>query len=482
MVFGIIYQTNLNFIYNFMENYGIFSKVKLIHFVGIGGISMSALAKMVLNKGIAVSGSDIKRTSLIDELEKLGVSFYLGHSINNIKNANIVVYTSAVGENNVEVVEARKKNLLVLERADFLHYIALEYGNVIAVAGTHGKTTTCGMIASIFITGNLNPTVHIGGESSITTGNLKIGGKEYFISEACEYQRHMLKIPHSVGVILNIEYDHPDYYKNLCEVGDAFAEFSSQSTSKTIIDEKYKVYLLGKENKSAIETFSLNGTGDWTAKNIRQYKKGLITFDCFKRGEFFGNFAINCFGKYNVLNALCSIAVADHFKINSKDIWLGLKNFYGIKRRFQFMGKINNCPVIHDYAHHPTQLENVISTAREIFKKPVVCVFQPHTYSRTLKLFTEFVSSLANVDKLIIVPTYAAREKPIKNATAKSLFNALKFRYKNAVYEKNFESAYKLLKRVKNRVILILGAGDIVELAEKIKTEYLKKEKTNKQD
>lgn len=452
-----------------MEKFDVFRGIKSIHFVGIGGISMSALAKLVLNRGIAVSGSDIKKTNIIFELENLGAKVFIGHNAKNIDNADIVVFTSAVQENNVEVIEAKKLGILVYERADFLYLIALNYNNVIAISGTHGKTTACGMLASIFIAANKNPTVHIGGECSCTQGNLKIGDKNFFISEVCEYQRHLLKMPHNVGVILNIEYDHPDYYKNLAEVGDAFSEFSNISKELTVIEEKYSIFMK-KINKKTFRTFSISGNGDYVAKNIRQYVKGVIKFDCYKYGNFFGSFCINAFGKFNVNNALASIVVADYYNIPTNDIFNGLKNFCGVKRRYEFMGKINNCPVIHDYAHHPTQIENVIKSTKEIFKKPVVCVFQPHTYSRTIKLFTQFVNAFSLADKLILFPTYPAREKPIKNASAKSLFNAINFKFKNSNYLTSYKSVLKHLSKLENCVILILGAGDIVDLAETIKS------------
>lgn len=446
--------------------------VRHIHFVGIGGISMSALAKLCLHSGITVSGSDKNPTRITDELINLGVTFFKNHKKSNISGADLVVYTIAVGENNPEVEEARKNNILTMERSDFLEKLCENYKNVIAVSGTHGKTTTCGMLGSIFISAKLNPTVHMGGECEVIGGNLKIGENQFFITEACEYKRHFLKVPHDVGVILNIEEDHPDCYKKFSELHNAFDEFSTQSRKVVVINEEYKCLLNNLDKKQKI-TFNSKIGANFTAKKIRQFIRGAITFDCYKDGIFFANFEISCFGKHNVSNALASIAVADYYNVSTNHIWQGLKKFTGVKRRFQFIGKINNCPVIHDYAHHPTEIKTTISSTKEIFKKPVICVFQPHTYSRTKRLFSQFLTCFDGADKVLMLPTYASREKPLKNSNAKYLANGLILRKVKCTYCQSFSMVKKYLKSANDSIILIVGAGNIVDLAEEIKNSYL---------
>lgn len=433
---------------------------------------MSALAKLCLNNGLIVSGSDCKASNITDELKSLGIKIFIGHNKENILDADTVVYTIAVNESNEEVKEAKRLRLNVLERSDFLNLVSKEYKIVIAVAGTHGKTTTCGMLASIFISAQKNPTVHMGGECDIIGGNLRIGDKNFFITEACEYKKHLLKIPHNVGVVLNIEPDHPDSYKNENDLHDTFDKFCEMSKDLSVINENHMILLKNSRFYKSL-TFSCNNFGNFTAKNIRQYKSGKITFNCYKNGEFYSNFELSLYGKHNVMNALACIAVADYYNISKLHISKGLKNFTGVKRRFQFMGKIINNIVIEDYAHHPTEIFNLIKSTKEIFNKNIVAVFQPHTYTRTKSLLTEFLNCFKYANQIIILPTYKAREKPIKNASGKYLFKCLKSLNYDCKYAQSFSSAKKLLYKFYNSIILIIGAGDIENLAVGIKRDYL---------
>ena len=457
-----------------MEYFFNLEHIHKIHFIGIGGISMSALAKLCHNNGMIVSGSDRVSSEITDELKNIGIKIYIGHDKNNIHNIDAVCYTIAVGKNNVELVEAQRKNIVIFERADLLEQISYNYKHVIAVSGTHGKTTTCGMIASIFISANKNPTIHIGGDCETVGGNLRIGGKEFFITEACEFKKHLLKIPHEVGVVLNIEADHPDSYADINDLHDTFDRFCGMSSEVNIVGENY-VSLLKNRCKYNVKTFSKGIGGNYFAKNIRQFKSGKITFDCYKNGEFFSKFCLNEFGKHNVFNALASIAVADYYNISKFAMFEGLKNFSGVKRRFRFVGKINNSIVIEDYAHHPTEIKAVIDCAREVFDKKIVVVFQPHTYSRTKSLFGEFLKCFDGANQIYILPTYSAREKPIKNASGKFLAKALMFKQKNCKYVASFGAMKKILKTMQNDVILLVGAGDIESLCKAIKKDYLKK-------
>ena len=440
---------------------------------------MSALAKLCLNNNVYISGSDEKKSNLTEELKHLGIKIFYGHSKNNISGADLIVYTSAVAIDNVELLEAKKNKIKILERSDFLQEICNGYKNVIAISGTHGKTTTSAMIGNIFLCANLNPTIHIGGECENFNGNLRVGGKEFFITEACEYKKHLLKIPHSVGVILNIEPDHVECYKDYNDLAKTFNLFAEKSKDINIINEKYITLL---EEKKNFITFSENNGGNFTANKIKILKDGSLSFCCFKNNNFFGYIRIHCYGRHNVYNALSAIAVADYFKISYKDIFNGLLTFKGIKRRFEYMGKINNQVVIHDYAHHPTEIGCVIDTAKQLFNKPIVVVFQPHTYSRTKFLFNDFVSKLNLADKIVILPTYSAREKKKDGYDAKKLFLCLKKINKSSKYFYSFNKAKNYLSKIKNNVILILGAGDIVNLAKSIKNDYMLKNNTKPLD
>ncbi|PKK95922.1 MAG: UDP-N-acetylmuramate--L-alanine ligase [Tenericutes bacterium HGW-Tenericutes-4] len=446
-----------------MSNDKILQNITSVHFIGIGGISLSALAKLMASQGKIVTGSDTKKSKMTDSLKKFGILVSIGHKANNIKNPDVVVFTSAIKPDNIELKTAKHKHILTLERADFLSFIASEYENIIAVSGSHGKTTTCGMIASIFICAKLNPTVHIGGESETTNGNMYIGDKKFFITEACEYKDSFLKLKQTVGVILNIEYDHSDYFKSVLQIIDSFDKFSKNSSEMTIIEEKHKHLLSDQEN---IITFGFNNA-NFTAKNIMLNNNFHITFDCYINNEFLEQFELSSPINHNVYNALASIAVAKYYNVPVNDIKQGLLLFKGIKRRFEFVREFKKNIIIHDYAHHPTELLSTIKACQSIYNKPLIAVFQPHTYSRTKSFMKDFLGSFSSCDQVFIVKTYKAREKKIKGGSAKDLYNNLKFIKKNCVYFSSFVAVKNYIKRhhIKNNIILVLGAGDIEELA-----------------
>ena len=449
------------------------SNYKKIHFVGIGGISMSGLAKLCLNQGIGVSGSDRNKNHITEELEHLGANIFYRHQKQNIEGANLVVYTCAVGENNVEVKFARECGIQVMERADFLKTVAKQFKFVIAVAGSHGKTTTCGMISKIFEVAGKNPTVLIGGELE-KNSNIRIGNKEILIVEACEYQDHFLKLDHDIGVILNVDYDHPDYFESEKKYENSFQKFAKNSKKISIIEEKCKILI----NNNCL-TFGNNG--NYQAKRISQ-NENYIKFDVYKNNDFFENIKIETIGVYNAKNALCAIAVADYFGIEKKYIKLGLQKFQAVKRRYEYMGKLGDNIVITDYAHHPTQIENCIKATRAIYSRNITVVFEPHTYSRTKFLFNDFVRAISLADNIVLLPTYSARENPIDGGSSKDLFRTLKFNKQQVIYCSNYKKCLKELEKLDNNIILILGAGSIINLAEEIKKNYINSVNKNQND
>lgn len=444
-----------------MENELYFKNLRHIHFIGIGGISMSALAKLCLSKGIKVSGSDKVKTKITIELERLGATINYFHKKTNITTPNLVVYTSAISENNVELIEA-KNTCLTMERSKFWGAITKQFKTVIAVSGTHGKTTTTGMIYSIFSQAKLNPTTHLGGEDININGNLKIGSNDYLIIEACEYKEHFLNFNYDIAVITNIEYDHPDFFKSEKEVVGSFQKFADKA-KLLIIEEKNRSFIT---SQSTI-TCSINGFANFTAKNIRHHNF-RCSYNCYKNNEFFARITLNIIGKHNVYNSLFSIAVADHFGISKNNIVEGLKNFVGIKRRFEFLGKINSNFIYSDYAHHPTEICACINSIKQAHKKEVVVVFQPHTYSRTKKLMSGFISSLNLANKVILIKTYPAREKPIKKANARMLYKQLKFINPNTKYISSPTKIYDEIVEHKNAIIVFMGAGDIEDICNKV--------------
>ena len=430
-----------------------------IYFIGIGGISLSALAMLCLSEGISVSGSDRESNSITEHLSRLGIKIFVGHNAKNINNVDLVVYSSAISDDNEELVYAREKGIENMERAEFLGMVSSGYQKVIAIGGVHGKTTTTGMMASVFMQAGLNPTVHIGGESKNFGSNIKIGGKEYFITEACEYRESFLKLKPDTAIILNIEEDHPDYYKNLQMILNAFDNFALNSKN-VVIGERYKSLISNKN----VTTFSLSGNSNYYVTNIVCLKNGTA-FSVIKNGKYYARVFIKLFGRHNVYNALSVIAVSEYYGISKKDIIDGLYNFNGIKRRFEYWGKKGKSVIFHDYAHHPTEIISTIKTAKEYFNKPIICFFQPHTYSRTKRLFSDFVSSFCMCEKIYILPTYPAREKSCDGYSGLYLAKNIIKKGDNCEYVKKFESASKIINSTsKDAVVLILGAGDIYKL------------------
>lgn len=425
---------------------------------------MSALAKICLNIGKIISGSDRTKSHITTELEHLGATIFYKHQKKNIFGADLVVYTCAVGEENIEVLTAQKNGILTMERAEFLGEIAKEYDEVIAVAGSHGKTTVCGMLGKIFEEAGKKPTMLVGGET--TTGNLVFGNKDFLIVEACEYKEHFLKIPHSTAVILNIDFDHPDYFKTQKNYENSFLKFAQQSTKQVFVNEKYKILI-------DCEKITFGVGGDFFARHI-VFKDNSILFDVYKKGKFYEKFKLNCIGFYNVQNALCAIAVADFYGIDKKVIKRGIENFASLKRRYEYMGKLKNNIVITDYAHHPTQIKNCIDATREVYDRKITVVFEPHTYSRTKALLAEFANTLSKADNIIILPTYSAREKSIKGGRSRDLYETLLHIKTNVSFVKSYNKCFKQLENLDNNIILILGAGSVIKLAEEIKTTFLK--------
>ena len=465
---------------------------KHIHFIGIGGISMSALAKFCLNRGIQVSGSDKTKSNITEELTHLGALITYKHSKNNILGADAIVYTCAINKNNEELIAAQKSGFPLFERAEFLGLISRQYKKVIAVSGTHGKTTTTGMIASIFEEAGFNPTVHMGGIDLNYSDNLKIGSNKFFITEACEYNKNFLHLTPNTTIVLNVEHDHPDCYRNENAMFKAFKRLCDKTKNCVILPEKLKNAIEYKPQKIKKTIEIENGRGVFSIKEI-YIKNNKYCYTVLKNEEPFLTATLNIAGVHNVINSLYAIACADYYKIAPPIIQKGLLNYKGVKRRFEVLKMAQNSLIITDYAHHPTEIESTIKTAKELYKKPVVAVFEPHTYSRTKTLFREFQNALNLADYTIIMPTFSAREKTIKSASGKALFTAINRYNKNCFYAENIKQIKKALQEIpkiktpqnlskkstnlsKNfikNIVLFLGAGDIDNTAK----QYLREAK-----
>ncbi|MCX7714783.1 MAG: UDP-N-acetylmuramate--L-alanine ligase [Clostridia bacterium] len=443
-----------------------------IHFIGIGGISMSGLAHILLKKGFNVSGSDRSKSHITDKLEKLGAKIYIGHDEENIKNADLAVYTAAVHDDNAEIKAAKKQKIPLISRAECLGAIMKEYKHAIGISGTHGKTTTTSMLAHALIFAGKDPTVSVGGELDIIDGNIRVGNGDFFITEACEYTNSFLKLYPSVALITNIEADHLDFFKDVGEIIESFRKFALLTLGKG-----YVVALGSDPNvKKALEntgcniiTYGLEDKYDYYAHNI-VYTSGFPQFDVFCNGKKICHINLNVPGTHNVLNALAAVAACSCLDIDAETAAEGIESFRGTHRRFEHKGSFNGAAVFDDYAHHPTEIKATLSAAASFEHNRLWCIFQPHTYTRTKTLWGDFVKSFDFVDELIITDIYAARELPDGVTKAENLAAEIAKHGVKTRFVKNFSEICTLLRRElkKDDMVITMGAGDVVKIGEEL--------------
>ena len=428
--------------------------IKKAYFVGIGGISMCALARILQSFGTQVFGSDIDKVQL-EKLSKSGFCVYFGHNKNNVKgDIDLLVYSSSIAPDNPEILKAKELGIKICNRGELLGLIAKQYKNVIAVSGAHGKTTTTSMIFEIFKTAKLNPTAHIGGIVRSENSNVVLGGKKYFITEACEFKDNFLYLCPTVGVVTNIEAEHMDYFKTTKRLKQSFAKFVSNCQ-----------YVVAKK-KIVCKNKILIGKTGFHSQNHILCDDGCYKFDLMYKQKKLFDVKLKIIGEYNVENAVFACAVAKHFGIKDIFIKTALENFEGVQRRFDIIRR--EPMIIHDYAHHPSELKAVINAVKPWTKGKLIVVFQPHTYTRTLSLMTGFYQSFCCCDELLILKTYSAREKEILGGRAIDLYQNLKKRLSSKIYYfDRFEDCKKFLdKKIKKQdKILFLGAGNIEILA-----------------
>lgn len=431
-------------------------KIKKIHFIGIGGVSMSALANFALSKGFKISGSDLVKNDYTEKLEKSEVEVFYGHNAANVKGADLIVYNSAIKKDNPELVYANENSIPAIERNRFLKIVSDDYKNIIAVSGSHGKTSTSALISEIFYKCGKFPGMHLGGDSSFFDSNFVKGKNSFFITEACEYKRNFLSLNPDIAIILNIDEDHPDYYKDLNDVKAAFKEFS-----KTI-KIGGKIIINADDNNSDIfpeyaVKIGINKKANYAARNIIE-KEGKYGFDLFKKKIFKGRINLSVYGYHNIYNALFGFAAADIYNLNTEKIIEAINDFKGVDRRFENMGKVNDAKIISDYAHHPKEIAASILSAKAL-NKNVTCVFQSHTYSRTKKLLCDFARCFKGCN-LILTDIYAAREEYDEEVFL-NLVRECKA-YADSVDCTGKENILEYLKsNVKEGIILVLGAGDL---------------------
>jgi UDP-N-acetylmuramate--alanine ligase len=454
-----------------------FEQYRIIHFVGIGGIGMSGIAEVLHNLGYEVTGSDVKESDTTNRLNSLGIKIYIGHRVENVDDAHVVVISSAVSKDNTEVVEAKRKSIPVIPRAEMLAELArLKYG--ILVAGAHGKTTTTSLIATVIASSGLDPTVVIGGKLRATGSNARLGQGDFLVAEADESDGSFLRLSPTIAVVTNIDREHMDFFKTMDSLRDAFLSFINKvpfyGVSIVCIENEELRKLLTYVHRRYI-TYGLSPDADVYAADI---KKGFMTvsFDVVYKGENLGNFSLPVPGVHNILNSLAAIIVARELKIEAGLIKEALKKFSGIQRRFELKGEEKGIKVFDDYGHHPTEIKATLNAAKDgLLARQgagrLFVIFQPHRYTRTKDLMDEFTPCFSEADILCLMDIYSAGEKPINGIDSNALLDRIKKTgHKDAAY---FPDRGKLMENLLMRlksgdVVFTLGAGDVWKLGEEI--------------
>ncbi|HWP80496.1 MAG TPA: UDP-N-acetylmuramate--L-alanine ligase [Candidatus Acidoferrum sp.] len=443
-----------------------FSGFKSIHFVGIGGVSMSALACIAKLRGCAVTGSDMQDSDAVEELRQDGIAVHVGHAAENIKGAELVVYTAAVKQDNPELAAARAAGIPTVERSAFLGYILSGYAFPIGVSGTHGKTTCTSMIAQALIAADVDPTVLIGGTLPLIGHNFRIGRSDKIVYEACEYVDSFLHFRSAVTVILNIEEDHLDYFKDLADIEKSFAAYADLTLPGGAVvanGDSEAVRRALKNHKGGIIWFSLKDPScDYYAVPFKG--PGCPRFEVYEGGKMQGVCQLSIPGLHNVANALAAIAACRRLDIPYGVLLPALASFGGACRRFEYKGRIGDVTVIDDYAHHPSEIKATLTAARTVYPGDIWCVFQPHTYSRTKALWNDFAGALTLCDHAVLLDIYAAREKPDPAVTSAGLAADIP----GAVYCASFDDAKALLlsKLKPGDLLITMGAGNVYRLGE----------------
>ena len=449
------------------------TELKKIHFVGIGGSGMSAIARVLLEQGYKVSGSDLSESEIVKKLKALGADIYQGHKAEYVNGVDAIVVSTAIAKNNPEVVAAIDNNIPVYHRSDIVATL-LNNEKGIAVAGAHGKTTTTSMLAVLLDVAGIDPTAIIGGEVDYLQSNAKLGNGEYLVAEADESDGSFLKLLPEIAIVTNIENDHMDYYGSMENILATLKKFLGNLSTDTglavlCFDNDY-VKNLAPEIAVKYVSYALNSKADYMAKNIVADGANTL-FDVYKDDAKIGSIKLNVPGKHNVANALAAIVVCLKLGIDFETMQKGFDYFNGAKRRFQTKGKTKGIWVVDDYAHHPTEIATTLVAARQTKPHRLICAFQPHRYSRTNLLFEEFVSCFKESDILILTEIYSAGEAPIAGVTGKLLAERIKEQIgQEVVYiEQRSDISQYLADIAKDGdLIMTMGAGDIFLTGEEL--------------
>ncbi len=433
---------------------------------------MSGLAEVLLEEGFTVSGSDNKPSPLTEKLEAAGVSVFYGQKASNItEGIDAVIFTAAIHEDNEEYQEAARRGIPMLTRAQFLGQLMTNYEMPIAVSGTHGKTTTTSMLSHILLKAQADPTISVGGILNAIGGNIRVGHSEIFLTEACEYTNSFLEFFPKIGIILNIDEDHLDFFKDLADIRRSFRKFAELIPADgylVINGEIENLEEIAGNLPCKVVTYGMDSRMDYSAANISYDELGRVSFDFLKKGDFAERISLSVNGDQNVSNSLSALAAADILSIPADVSGRGLNEFGGTKRRFEYKGEVNGIAVIDDYAHHPTEIKAALKAAESYPHREMWCVFQPHTYSRTKALFHDFTDALLLADHIVLADIYAARETDTLGVTSEALAEELREKGADAYYLPTFEEIEKfcLENCQKGDMLITMGAGDVVNIGE----------------
>jgi len=449
-----------------------FSSIHTLHFVGIGGIGMSGIAEILMDQGFKITGSDRAASDNTDRLKELGAHIFIGHAAENLEpDVDAVVYSSAVPPENPELVEAHRRKIPVIRRAEMLaEVMRLRYG--IGIAGTHGKTTTTSMVSLVLMEGGIDPTVIVGGRlRGLAGSNARLGKGDFIVVEADEFDRSFLSITPTIAVLTTLETDHLDCYRDLEDIKSAFIQFASKVPFYGFVvlclDEPALQDIMPKLKKKII-TYGLNGQADLQAIDIR-HRQHTSTFLVVHNGTDLGEVTLQIPGKHNVQNALAAIAVGLELGVPFENIAAGVAKFTGVFRRWEVKAEVKGVTIVDDYAHHPTEIKATLAGAKSGWRRRVVCVFQPHLYSRTRDFYDEFGRSFFNADVLVLTDVYPAREEPIQGVNGELIANAAKeFGHKQVHYvpDKKAVPAFLLSIVQPGDIVITMGAGDIWRFGE----------------
>ena len=451
-----------------------FKKPIHVYFVGIGGISMSGLAEILLDRGFQISGSDMKESPLCRKLASLGACVYYGQSVSHIdESVDLVVFTAAIHEDNPEYIRMKELNIPSLTRAELLGQLMRNYQLPIAISGTHGKTTTTSMVAEVLLASDTDPTLSIGGILKSIEGNIRIGKSSYFVTEACEYTNSFLSFFPQIGIILNVEEDHMDFFKDIHEIVDSFHKFAAllpKDGCLILNDEIEHKETIMKDLNCKILRYGFTPDCDYYATDISYDDLGRGIYTLVRKDGTSTKVELGVPGRHNISNSLATFALSDVLELEEEKTKAALKKFVGTNRRFEYKGQLGDITIIDDYAHHPTEITATLTAAKNFPHKRLWCIFQPHTYTRTKAFLTDFAQALSAADKIILAPIYAARETDTLGISSVTLKEEIEKLGKECLYFDTFDEIenYLLENSINGDLLITMGAGDIVKVGENL--------------